>query len=119
MRSPNRRETYLYGGYGQEFIRPHRSPASRPPVLICKKCLKRSGDGPKLKRALKSEVKRRSIAQGTKRPRVVQTGCLGICPKRAVVLTTGATLDRGEYLLLGNIESIADAATMLMPPKRT
>jgi predicted metal-binding protein len=96
-------------------VRPRRA----QPVLICKKCLKRSANGPELKRALKSEVKRRSIAQGTRRPRVVQTGCLGICPKRAVVLATGATLDRGEYLLLGNIESIADAATMLMTPKRT
>jgi predicted metal-binding protein len=96
-------------------VRPRRA---QPVVLICKKCLKRSADGREMKRALKSEVKRRSIAQGTKRPRIVQTGCLGICPKRAVALATGATLDRGEYLLLADIDSIADAATLLMSAER-
>jgi predicted metal-binding protein len=93
-------------------------PRRAQPVLICKKCLKHSADGPKIKRALKSELKRRSIAQGTKRPRIVRTGCLGICPKRAIVIATGATLDRGEDLLLADIDSIADAATLLMPAER-
>ena len=92
-------------------VRPRRA----HPVLICKKCLKRVTDGPKLKRALKSELKHRSVAQATKRPRVVMTGCFGLCPKRAVVLANGATLNRGEYLLLRDRHSSAAAADILMP----
>jgi predicted metal-binding protein len=92
-------------------LRPRRA----RPVLVCKKCLKRIDDGSKLKRALKSELKRRSAAQGTRRPRVVMTGCFGICPKRAVVVASGATLQRGEYLLLADAASSATAAALLAP----
>ena len=60
-----------------------------PPVLVCKKCLSRVDDGKALRKTLKSELKARSAAQGTKPPRVVLTSCLGICPKRAVVVGNG------------------------------
>jgi predicted metal-binding protein len=93
-------------------IRPRRA----KPVLVCKKCLKRVDDGSKLKRALKSELKRRSATQATCRPRLVMTGCFGICPKRAVVVASGATLQHGEYLLLADAESSAKAAALLMTP---
>lgn len=91
-------------------IRPRRA----PPVLVCKKCLKRVDDGKALKRALKSEVKRVSEAQSIKRPRVVMTDCMGICPKRAVVVASSATLHRGEYLLLRDAEASAEAIAVLM-----
>ncbi len=91
-------------------IRPRRA----DPVFVCRKCLKRVGDGAGIKRALKSELKRCSRAEGTKRPRVVMTGCMDICPKRAVVAASGATLARGEYLLLADSEGVADAATALI-----
>jgi predicted metal-binding protein len=84
------------------------------PILVCRKCLKRVADGKNIKRALKSEVKRRSIARATKRPRIVLTDCLGICPKRAVVLASGATLHRGEYLLLAGDKQIDEATAILM-----
>lgn len=92
-------------------IRPRRS----APILVCKKCLGRIDDGKKLRKNLKSEAKRRSLAQNVKPPRVVLTSCLGICPKRAVVVAGGETLARGEYLLLGDSDTAEQAAAILMP----
>ena len=92
-------------------IRPRRA----SPILVCKKCLGRIDDGKKLRKALKSEARQRSSAQGNKPPRVVMTNCLGICPKRAVVVASAATLTRGEYLLLEDTDAAEDAATILMP----
>jgi predicted metal-binding protein len=91
-------------------LRPRRP----EPILVCRKCLKRAADGKQIKRALKSEVKRRSAAQASKRPRIVLTDCFGICPKRAVVLASGKTLHRGEYLLLAGHDEIDEAAAILM-----
>jgi predicted metal-binding protein len=85
------------------------------PILICRKCMKRVGNGSELKRALKSELKRRSAARSERKPRVVATGCFGICPKRAVVLASAATLNRGDYLLLSDADGSAEAAAILMP----
>jgi predicted metal-binding protein len=93
------------------IVRPRRA----SPLLICKKCLARSDEGKKLKRLLKSEVKRRSHAQSLKRSRIVMASCFGICPKYAVVLTNGATLQRGEYLLIRDGKSVSDATALLMP----
>jgi hypothetical protein len=80
-------------------IRPRRA----KPVLVCRKCLKRSAHGRELKQALKAELKRRSKALALKRPRLVMTSCFDICPKRAVVVASGTTLNRGEYLLWGRV----------------
>jgi hypothetical protein len=92
-------------------VRPRRA----APVLICKKCIARSGEWKQLKRSLKLELKRQSDALSRKRPRVVKTSCFGICPKHAVVLTSGATLQRGEYVLVSESESISEAVAILMP----
>jgi hypothetical protein len=90
--------------------------SSRPmPILVCRKCLKRFDGGRKLRRDLKTELKRRSTAGAVKRPRLVQTDCFGICPKRAVVLTNGSMLAQGEYLLMADSSSVTDAAGLLMP----
>ena len=96
-------------------IRPRRA----SPVLVCKKCLSRIDDGKQLRRDLKSELKRRSAAQDRKRPRVVLSGCFGICPKRAVVLASGATLARGEYLLASDSHAAVEVAAILMPDHET
>ena len=96
-------------------IRPRRA----EPVFVCKKCLKRIDDGPALKRALKSELKQRSAARGIKRPRVVMTSCMDICPKRAVVAASATTLARGEYLLLSDGGGTAEAAALLMRADET
>jgi predicted metal-binding protein len=86
----------------------------RGPVLVCKKCLKRVEGGDKLRRRLKSELKRNGAAQKNRRPRLVLTSCFGICPKRAVVMASANTLRRGEFILLSDAESVEDAAAVLL-----
>ena len=90
----------------------------REPVLVCKKCLKRVPNGHKIKRALKAAVKQQSAAQPKRRPRVVLTGCFDICPRDAVVVASGATLQRGEYVLLADAGQAEDVAALLMPADR-
>jgi predicted metal-binding protein len=85
-----------------------------PPILVCKKCLGRVADGKAITKTLKSELKR-CAAQGGKRPRVVSTSCLGICPKRAVVVASAATLHKGHYLLLADGKAAAEAIALLIP----
>jgi hypothetical protein len=92
-------------------VRPRRP----GPILICKKCLKRAAAGSRLKRALKSELKRRAAVTANRKPRMVATGCFGICPKHAVVLASAATLSQGEFLLLADADSSTEAVAMLMP----
>jgi hypothetical protein len=87
------------------------------PVLVCKKCLKRIDAGSKIRRRLKSELKRKSSLQSTRRPRLVLADCFGICPKRAVVLASAHTLKRSEFVLLRDAArgSIEDVTEVLMP----
>ncbi|MGN6114435.1 MAG: (2Fe-2S) ferredoxin domain-containing protein [Nitrobacter sp.] len=84
-----------------------------PPVLICRKCLKRVDAGRAIKRALKAELTALSRERGGKRARVVTTGCFGICPKRAVTTTSGVALARNEFLLLADEEQVSEAAMQL------
>jgi predicted metal-binding protein len=88
------------------------------PVLVCKKCLGRIEDGKQLRKSLKSELKQRAAAQAVKPPRVVLTNCLGVCPKRAVVVASPAMLERCEVLLLADAEAAAEAAVKLMPTRK-
>jgi hypothetical protein len=87
---------------GSDLKRPVRAvrPSRPPPVLVCRKCLKRSDEGGDIKRALKDEAKQTARLNGTKPARVVMTGCFGLCPKRAVVTATADSLSRGEFLLI-------------------
>lgn len=89
-------------------IRPRRE----PPILICKKCLRRCDDGSDIKRQLKSELKRGADG-GLKPAKVIATACFGICPKRAVVLASGASLARGEYVLISTGDHVPEALTHL------
>ncbi|WP_420131477.1 (2Fe-2S) ferredoxin domain-containing protein [Rhodopseudomonas sp.] len=90
-------------------------PKRPPPVLICGKCLSKIDGGKKIKQALKAELKQAAAAHGGKRPKLVTTGCLGICPKRAVVTASAATLARGEYVLVGDRPEVGEAAALLTP----
>jgi predicted metal-binding protein len=90
-----------------------------PPILVCKKCLGRIDDGKKLRKALKSDSKKRSREQDVKSPRVVMTSCLGICPKRAVVVASAATLQDGRYLLVTSADASSEAVSALMPDSRS
>jgi hypothetical protein len=92
-------------------VRPRRA----PPILMCRKCVARANGGKNLKRALKSEIKSRSTSSSQKPARIVMTSCFGICPKHAVVVTSGVSLQRGEYLLVGESGAVSDAVALLLP----
>ncbi|GEO98759.1 (2Fe-2S) ferredoxin domain-containing protein [Methylobacterium haplocladii] len=67
-------------------------------IVVCAKCAKRQGLGKRafgrsLKRAFKRET-------GGRRMRVVETGCLGPCPKRLVAVATSDSISRSRVLLL-------------------
>ncbi|WP_051362386.1 (2Fe-2S) ferredoxin domain-containing protein [Solimonas soli] len=61
-------------------------------LLICRKCVKRqarAGSG----RPLRKELKRRLKAQaGGPRVRVVDCGCLDLCPKHGITVARGGEL---------------------------
>jgi hypothetical protein len=109
----HRRDAYMLimvNSISPATARPHRP----SPMLVCRKCLKRVANGRAIKCALKSELKALSRAHGYKRPRVVLTGCFGVCPKRAVTMASGATLARNEFLLIADDEQARAAAARLM-----
>lgn len=89
-------------------------PKRPPPVLICGKCLSKIDGGKKLKQALKAELKGAAAARGGRRPKLVTTSCLGICPKRAVVTASAATLSKGEYALLEDAKRVGEAVAVLL-----
>src|SRR5690348_6144545 len=81
------------------------------PVLVCRKCLKRSDEGRKVRRALKSELKA-TKREGTKPAKLVMTSCFGLCPKNSIVVASGASLRRQEYVLIGNRKQVPRALEM-------
>ncbi len=67
------------------------SPSAQAPswssvVLVCKECQKR-GSGPKRLKAKALVQEARSACKAERpRPRIVVSGCLGLCPKRAIAV---------------------------------
>ncbi len=60
-------------------------------VIVCRKCTRKlkGGFGKKQKHGLRSMLRDAAKAGGLRRTlRIVETGCLSLCPKRAVTLTT-------------------------------
>ena len=57
-------------------------------VLVCGKCSRKldGGFGKKRKHALNEALRGALKAAGRRELRVVNTGCLGLCPKRAVTI---------------------------------
>ena len=90
------------------IVRPRRA----SPILVCKKCLKRSEEGSAVRRELKRELKRQRNGE-LKPPRLVATSCFGICPKRAIVLTSGSTLNKGQYVLVSDRADLERALDLL------
>jgi predicted metal-binding protein len=82
------------------------------PVLVCKKCLKRASEGKDVRRTLKRQLKTQRT-DTAKAPRVVMTSCFGICPKRAVVMASGQSLQRGEFVLASTGDDVTDALKIL------
>jgi hypothetical protein len=92
-------------------------------VLVCAKCAKRQGL-PKgtLRSVLKRAMKERAGSSKERRakPRLVEVGCLGPCPKRAVAVATTASLARGRIALVdpaGDRQAILDALLPEFGPK--
>jgi predicted metal-binding protein len=82
------------------------------PILVCKKCLKRSDEGKAIKRALKAGLKQ-SVDAHDKPARLVATSCFGLCPKRSVVVASGSSLRKSEYALLSSDKDVTEALELL------
>ncbi|SDM93593.1 hypothetical protein SAMN05216360_104311 [Methylobacterium phyllostachyos] len=93
-------------------------------VVVCAKCAKRQGLRPAAVRALLKKAGKQATrdASGSRRKlRIVESGCLGPCPKRAIAVATGASLAAGRVILLDPEATPAEAlATVLhpIPPRR-
>ncbi len=84
------------------------------PVLICRKCLKRLPESDRIRGRLKHALKRQSTGQ--KASRLVSVNCFGICPKKAVVLASGRSLQDNEYVLISRPRQAEAALEKLLPP---
>ncbi|GJD74249.1 MULTISPECIES: (2Fe-2S) ferredoxin domain-containing protein [Methylobacterium] len=82
-------------------------------VLVCTKCVKRQG----LKKgALRSRIKRELKGRAMPgKPRVVEVGCLGPCPKRALAVATADSLAKQRIHLLDPAATPAQAVDALFP----
>ncbi|CAO4181639.1 hypothetical protein [Methylorubrum populi] len=70
-------------------------------VLVCRKCAKRQGvDRKRLGRALKRALEAAPRPTGNGKVRVLETGCLGPCPKRMLTLATPDSLVRRRVILI-------------------
>jgi hypothetical protein len=100
-------------------------------AVVCAKCAKRQGLRPKAVRALLKDAYRdlrpapaagsRGAKGGGKKGDkgrklcVVESGCLGPCPKRAVAVATAASLAAGRVLLLDPRAGAEGARAALLP----
>lgn len=87
----------------------------RNTILICRKCSKKLGGGfgPNSKKPLtKALIKHLSLKKGRKASAgIVETGCLGVCPKNAVTVVNGST--SREWLLVRPGADLDDLAQQL------
>lgn len=92
------------------IARPKRAPC----VLVCSKCVKKADEGRAIRKALKAALAERADAAGRRPGKLVETKCMGLCPKRAVTLASGATLARGELLMVKGAVDAAAALQLLL-----
>ena len=82
-------------------------------VAVCTKCAKRQGLGKRaLRDLLKAEIRR---THTRRKLRIVETGCLGPCPKRALAVATGASLAQGRILLIDPAAAPSDTLRAILP----
>lgn len=87
-------------------------------AVVCAKCAKRQGLRPKeIRRLLRDAYRDLASAQAGKRRKlaILESGCLGPCPKRSVAVATGASLAEGRVLLLDPQAGVAGARAALLP----
>lgn len=91
-------------------------------ALVCAKCAKRQGLSPRDVRALLKGAAKRAARDGRlpdgMKIRVVASGCLGPCPKRALAVATGASLAAGRVLLLDPAAKPGAALAASLFPRR-
>jgi predicted metal-binding protein len=82
-------------------------------VLICKECRKRSSGPRDLKpKAVASALKQ--AARGTTvRSRVMLTGCLGVCPKKALAILFVPRHGGAQIARVASVEQALEAATAM------
>src|SRR5262249_5822855 len=76
-------------------------------------CLKRCSAGDTIRAKLKHDLRQRGANK--KKPRLVSVNCFGICPKKAVVLASGRSLQDNEYLLVSRPRQVEPALDKLLP----
>jgi hypothetical protein len=88
-------------------------------VLLCGKCARKleGGYGPDGKARLKAALRRELKAAELRRDiRLVETRCLGVCPKKA---TTMIVADRpGEVLVVPQAAPLADVLKRILEPAK-
>jgi hypothetical protein len=88
-------------------------------VLVCRKCAKRQGVdrkqlGRAVKRAFRQGARGEGSGKGAGKVRVLETGCLGPCPKRMLTLATPDSLARRRVILVDPaLDTIGPAALTL------
>ena len=90
----------------------------REALLVCGKCSRKLGGGFGRKGAhgLRRELKRAWKAGGRAgKLRVVETPCLGLCPKRRQVVATGVSLATGRLWVVEPGEAASGVLARLLP----
>lgn len=84
-------------------------------ILVCGKCLKRHENGKDLRQGIKAELKERAAAHPTRRNvRIIKIACIGLCPRRAVVLASPKIMSAGEVMLVRDARDLAVALPRLL-----
>ena len=85
-------------------------------ILLCGKCARKinGGYGPKKKQTLKDALRAELKADGRRRQvRIIETRCIGLCPKKAVTALNASS--PGRILTVPKGTHPKDALTLLMP----
>jgi hypothetical protein len=89
-------------------------------VVVCSKCAKRQGLRRRDLRGRLKKAAKRAGKDGTSSGRtklcIVESGCLGPCPKHAVAVATGASLAAGRVVLLDPKTGPAEALSAVLHP---
>ena len=86
---------------------------------MCGKCARKldGGFGPGRSKPLRKVLKRAWKAEGRAGElRVVETRCLGLCPKRRQAVATGASLAAGRLWVVEPGEDAAAVLARVLPP---
>jgi hypothetical protein len=91
-------------------------------VAVCGKCAKRQGLRPRAVRALLKRAGKQAAKDGRTGSRtklcIVESGCLGPCPKRAVAVATGASVAAGRVVLIDPAASPEEALAAVLQAGR-